>query len=95
MTITEKDVDYIAELARLELTPAEKKLYAGQLAGIFGWMEELNKADTSSVAPTTNVLGLENIMRADTPVTFENREAILKNAPDREYDFIKVKKVIE
>ncbi|MEI7483060.1 MAG: Asp-tRNA(Asn)/Glu-tRNA(Gln) amidotransferase subunit GatC [Elusimicrobiota bacterium] len=95
MTITEKDVDYIAELARLELSPEEKKLYAGQLAGIFGWMEELNKADTSSVSPTANVMGLENALREDKPVAFEDREAILKNAPGREYDFVKVKKVME
>lgn len=95
MGITEKDVDYLAELARLELTPEEKTLYAGQLAGIFGWMEELNKADTTSVPPAANVLGLENVLREDEPVPFEDREAILKNAPDREHDFIKVKKVME
>lgn len=95
MQITEKDVDYIAELARLELTPEEKTLYAGQLAGIFGWMEKLNEADTTSVLPTANILGLENILREDKPAPFEDREAILKNVPYREYDFIKVKKVIE
>ena len=94
MKITEKDVDYIAELARLKLTPEEKTLYAGQLAGIFGWMEELDKAGTASVTPTANVPGPENAPREDTPVPFEDREAILRNAPEREYDFIKVKKVI-
>jgi len=95
MEITEKDVEYIAELARLELNAEEKKLYAGQLKSIFGWMEELNKADTASVPPTSNILGAENRLREDKPVYFEDREAILRNAPEREYDFIRVKKVIE
>ena len=94
MAITEQEVDYIAELARLELTPEEKTLYAGQLADIFGWMSELNKADTASLTPTANILDPENILREDKPVPFEDREAILKNAPDREHDFIKVKKVM-
>ena len=71
MKMTEKDMDYIAELARLELTPEEKTLYAGQLAGIFGWMEELDKAGTASVTPTANVPGPENAPREDTPVPFE------------------------
>ncbi len=95
MKITEKEAAHIAELARLELTPEEKKLYAGQLAGIFGWMEELNKADTAAVPPAANVPGLGNATREDTPVVFGDREAILKNAPDREHDFIKTIKVIE
>ncbi|HBB65784.1 MAG: asparaginyl/glutamyl-tRNA amidotransferase subunit C [Elusimicrobia bacterium GWA2_56_46] len=95
MEITEKDVEHIAELARLELAAEEKKLYTGQLKSIFGWMEELNKADTASVPPTSNVLGAANPLREDKPFYFEDREAILKNAPGREYDFIKVKKVIE
>ena len=95
MNITEKDVNDIAELARLELLPEEKKLYTGQLKNIFVWMDELNKADTASVLPTANVPGPENNLREDKPIVFKDRDAILNNAPDREYDFIKVKKVIQ
>lgn len=93
MEITELDVDHMAELARIELTPEEKTLYAGQLTDIFGWMNELNKADTSSAS--ADIPGHESILREDKPVPFEDREAMLKNAPDREGDFIKVKKVLE
>ena len=94
MDVTEKTAAHIAELSRLELNAAEKKLYAGQLTDILGWMKELGKADTSSVMPAPGPSGLTNILRADAPRTFENREAILGNAPEREQDFIKVKKVI-
>lgn len=95
MEITEKDVEYIAELARLELRQEEKKLYAGQLKNILGWVEELNKAKTGEVPPTAHILGLENVLRDDNPETFTDRQAILKNAPEREFDFVKVRKVIE
>jgi len=95
MDITRKDVEYIAELAKLELTEQEKGLYGGQLKNIFSWMEELNKADTSGVQPTSHILGLENVLRSDKPEPFADREAILKLAPQREFDFVKVPKVIE
>ena len=95
MEITQKDVEYIAELARLELTGQEKSLYAGQLKNILSWMEELNSADTSGIEPTAHILGLENVLREDKPEPFPDREAILKNAPQREGDYVKVPKVIE
>jgi len=95
MDINIKDVENIAELARLELSPEEKQLYSGQLKNILGWIEELNKADTAGTAPTAHILGLENVLREDTPAPFADRQAILNNAPEREFDFVKVRKVIE
>ncbi|MBI4657014.1 MAG: Asp-tRNA(Asn)/Glu-tRNA(Gln) amidotransferase subunit GatC [Elusimicrobia bacterium] len=104
MEITEKDVEYIAELARLELTSEEKRIYQTQLKNILDWMEMLNQTDTSKVQPAFHAAcppeadGTKedgNVLRDDRPVQSENREDILKNAPDREFDFIKVKKVIE
>ncbi|MCX5784334.1 MAG: Asp-tRNA(Asn)/Glu-tRNA(Gln) amidotransferase subunit GatC [Elusimicrobia bacterium] len=87
--ITKKDVEYIAELARLGLTEEEENLYAGQLKKILFWMEELNSADTSGIEPTAHILGLENVLREDKPELFPDREAILKNAPQRENDLMK------
>lgn len=95
MPITLKDVEHIAALARLELSQEEKELYRGQLWKIFHWMEKLDELDTSGVEPTAHVLGMENVTREDVPASFENREALLSLAPEREYDLVKVKKVIE
>lgn len=113
MEITKKDVEYIAELARLDLNEEEKELYKTQLKNILDWMEELNSVDTLNVEPTAHVLGRTNIFspatttshsaarqaflagREDEPEKFKNREIILNNAPERELDFFKVKKVIE
>jgi aspartyl-tRNA(Asn)/glutamyl-tRNA(Gln) amidotransferase subunit C len=93
--ITKKDIEHIAELSKLQLTDKEKETYGAQLKEIFIWMEELNKADISKVKPTSYVLGAENILRNDIVEKFQDSETLLKNVPEREFNFIKVKKVIE
>lgn len=95
MSISENDVRKIAKLARLKLTDQEVKLYQGQLLKILDSMAELSKLDTSKVAPTTSVLGAKNVMREDAPAPFQDTEALLANAPEREGPYYKVRKVIE
>lgn len=95
MSVSDADVKKIAKLARLRLTEAEVALYGGQLTKILDSMAELGKADTSGVAPTTSVLGAVNVMRDDTPSPFEDTEALLTNAPERDGPYFKVKKVLE
>lgn len=95
MTITKKDVEYVARLARLELTIEEKELFTEQLGKILGYVERLKEVDTSKVEPMAHVLGLKNVWREDKALKFEAKEDILKNAPEREDDFFKVKKVIK
>lgn len=95
MNVTDEDVKHIAALARLELAPREKELYRLQLEKILQWMGKLGELDTSRVEPTAHVLGIENVTRDDVPSVFENRTALLSNAPERERDLFKVKKVIE
>ena len=95
MAISEEDVRKIAKLARLKLTDPEVKLYQGQLLKILDSMAELSKLDTAKVEPTTSVLGAVNVMREDSPKPFEDVEALLGNAPDREGPYYKVRKVIE
>jgi aspartyl-tRNA(Asn)/glutamyl-tRNA(Gln) amidotransferase subunit C len=97
MKLTKKDVEYVSNLARLELSAQEADKFTGQLESILKYMEQLNKLDTSNVKPTTNVIGLKNVFREDVVVncSYDERERILENAPKREGDFFKVKKVIE
>lgn len=95
MSVSLDEVKKIAKLARLRLTEAEAALYGGQLTKIVDSMAELSKADTEGVSPTTSVLGAVNVMRADTPMPFEDTEALLANAPERDGPYFKVKKVIE
>jgi aspartyl-tRNA(Asn)/glutamyl-tRNA(Gln) amidotransferase subunit C len=95
MAISEGDVRKIAKLAKLRLTEDEVKLYQGQLLKILDSMKELGALDTKNVAPTTSVLGISNVLREDEPRPFDNPEKLLSNAPQREGNFFKVRKVIE
>ena len=95
MAISEDDVRKIAKLAKLRLTDAEIKLYQGQFSRILDSMAELSKLDTKDVPPTTSVLGLSNVLREDVPAPFADPEKLLANAPAREGNFFKVRKVIE
>jgi len=97
MKITKKDADYVARLARLALSEEEKAKYAEQLGTILEYVDQLNKLDTKNVPPTSNVLALRNVWRQDKLVrrSPEEVERLLANAPEREDNFFKVKKVIE
>jgi aspartyl-tRNA(Asn)/glutamyl-tRNA(Gln) amidotransferase subunit C len=97
MKITNKDVEHVARLARLALTEEEKERYTAQLEGILGYIDVLNKADTANVPPTSHVLPMSNVWREDKaePNRLGSQADILKNAPDAEGPFFKVKKVIE
>lgn len=97
MTITRKDVAYVARLARLELTEQEQEQYTGQLEKILEFVDVLNTADTTDVPPTNHAVPLVNAWRPDEcrPVSAQVREQLLDNAPEREDDFFRVKKVIE
>jgi aspartyl-tRNA(Asn)/glutamyl-tRNA(Gln) amidotransferase subunit C len=95
--ITKNEVEYVARLARLALAENEKEKLAGELESILEYIDKLNKLDTKNVASTSHALELKNVWREDKFVKCpeETREKILENAPEREDDFYKVKKVIE
>lgn len=95
MELSDKEVTYVARLARLALTGEEKARFKEQLGKVLTYMEELKKIDTSGVEPTAHVLGLTGVFREDKARRFERVEAILANAPERQENFFKVRKVIE
>ena len=94
MSVSDADVKKIAKLARLRLSDAEVALYGGQLTKILDAMKELETLDTKDVPPTTSVLGATVVTREDVSRTFEGRERLLENAPDRDGPYFKVRKVI-
>lgn len=95
--ITQKDVEHVARLARLALTEDEKQRYTGQLEAILEYIDKLNQLDTTHVPLTTHVLPLANVWREDEadPRHLGTSEDLLKNAPESEGSFFKVKKIIE
>ena len=94
MSVTIKDVEHVAKLARLEFTQAEKEKFTHQLNEILAYMEKLNELDTSNVEPLSHVIELNNVMREDEVKPSYPQEEMLKNAPDRTEKFFKVPKVI-
>ncbi|MDF2458496.1 MAG: gatC [Nitrospira sp.] len=95
MKITLEDVEKVAKLARLEVTPAEKEAFAKQLSQILTHVEKLREYDTTGVEPTAAVLGQVNAFRDDIVRPSLPVEKALANAPERDGDGFAVPKIIE
>ena len=95
MNITVADVEYVARLARLELTAGEKELFAGQMDAILGYVEKLKAVDTEGIVPTSHAVPMENAFREDAVYPSIGLERALANAPLRSGSFFAVPKVIE
>lgn len=80
-TFTQADVERVARLARLELTPDEKDLFARQLAEILAYAEQIQRVPTDGVPPTSHA-GDAAMMRDDEVRPSLPREASLASAPD-------------
>lgn len=94
MSVTLKDVEHIAKLARLDFTEGEKETFTHQLNAILAYVEQLNKLDTSNVEPLSHVIELGDVFREDIVRPGLSQEEALKNAPAKDEKFFKVPKVI-
>ncbi|WP_340025780.1 Asp-tRNA(Asn)/Glu-tRNA(Gln) amidotransferase subunit GatC [Paenibacillus sp. FSL K6-1096] len=95
MSITVKDVQHVARLARLQLSPEEEATFTEQMNAILQYAEKLNELDTENVKPTTHVLQVSNVMREDVVKESLTQEEALLNAPDDEDGQFKVPAVLE
>jgi aspartyl-tRNA(Asn)/glutamyl-tRNA(Gln) amidotransferase subunit C len=95
MKVTLQDVEQVAKLARLEVSPAEKEAFAKQLSQILTHVETLKQYDTGGIEPTATVLGQVNVFREDIVQLSLPVEKALANAPEREADGFAVPKIIE
>ncbi|MDJ0508049.1 MAG: Asp-tRNA(Asn)/Glu-tRNA(Gln) amidotransferase subunit GatC [Crocosphaera sp.] len=89
-----QQVQKIAHLARLEITPTEEEQFAGQLSSILDYFEQLSELDTENVPPTTRAIELSNITRQDTSEIYCDREDLLKEAPSPEGEFFRVPQIL-
>jgi aspartyl-tRNA(Asn)/glutamyl-tRNA(Gln) amidotransferase subunit C len=98
MPITEADVEKVAQLAHLEITPAELKIFAPQMAAIVAYVEQLNALDTSNVEPALGGLTPEgeatDSARADVAVPSLGQQKALAEAPDAAAGHFRVPKVL-
>ena len=94
MSITKKDVEYIAQLARLRFKDEELENFTSQLNEILNYVDKLNELDTENVEPLSHPVEEFNKFRDDELKPSIEREEALKNAPDRTDEFFKVPRVI-
>jgi aspartyl-tRNA(Asn)/glutamyl-tRNA(Gln) amidotransferase subunit C len=94
MSVTIKDVEHVAALARLSFSEEEKQKLTAQLNEILLYMDQLNTLDTGTIEPLSHVIELQNVFREDVLRTSLPREEALKNAPSHTDEFFKVPKVI-
>ena len=90
------EIERLAKLARLGLTPEETEQFAAELGQIVGFVEQLQSVPIEGVDPTDQVTGLTNVMREDeVRPARQSREELLSNAPESEDGYIKVSRVRE
>ena len=111
MKVTGKDVAYVADLANLELTQAERKRMVRDLNSILDHIDSLNELDTTNVpamAQISDRFGVDESRQGSERFAYASREDVheglrkslphdvaLANAPDTDGTFFEVPKVIE
>ena len=95
MKLSTADVDYVARLARLEVTQEEKEKFTAQLNDILLYIDQLNELDTKGVAPMSHAIAVTNAFREDQAAESHGTANALANAPDARGEFFRVPKVIE
>ncbi len=95
MAVTRKDVDYIKELARLNMGEEQSQALLEDLNKIIGFVDKLGELDTTGVPITVNPLPLVNVYREDQVEESLTPEAFLQNAPEKVETYLKVPNVIE
>jgi aspartyl-tRNA(Asn)/glutamyl-tRNA(Gln) amidotransferase subunit C len=81
-TFSRADVERVARLARLELTDAEKDLFARQLAGILAYAEQVQGVDTNGIEPTSHALATAASWREDELTASLDRADAMSAAPE-------------
>jgi len=82
--IDRDQVLHVAKLARLRLSEAEMEKMVGELSGILEHVDRIGNLDLEGVEPTSHVVALENVLRADEPRPSLPRDAALASAPEPE-----------
>ena len=95
MKLSREEVQRVAVLARLRLTPEEQSSLTDELDRILDYMDKLNQLDTADVDLFSHAANITNTLREDQVTNRPNADALLANAPDRDGTFFKVPKIIE
>lgn len=94
MKITEKNIQNLANLAKLSFSKKEAKSMFSDFRKILNFIEELDKVNTENIDPLTHIHQNTNIYRKDIVIKSEFKSSMLKQAANHNNDYIKVPKII-
>lgn len=97
MHLTDEQIDHVAALARLDVTPDEKETFRAQLSSVLEYVSKLGEADTTDVEPMSHPLEVHNVWRADVVRESSDieRNAVVDAFPSKEGDLLRVKAVFK
>ncbi len=99
MTLTKKEVEKIAELARLGISEEEKEKFSEDLSSVIGYVSKLSEINIEKVEPMTGGTNLKSVVRKDDEskdiATDEMKADILNAAPDKENGYFKVPSILK
>lgn len=95
MSLTAQKVQWVAHLARLQLTEGELETMTRQLSAIVDYVDQLQQVNTDGVEPMAHALAVQNVFRDDEPASSLPVADALANAPQRRGDFYSVPAVLD
>lgn len=94
-TLSSTEVERVARLARLDLSPDEVEQLARELTAVLGYVEILSEVDTDEVLPMAHAVERTNVFREDTPQASLPRESALLNAPANDGRYFIVPQILD
>lgn len=93
--ISDETIEYVGILAKLELTDEEKEQAKKDMGSMLDYIDKLGELDTQGVEPMSHVFPVKNVFRRDVVTNGDDRESILKNAPEEKNGMFVVPRTFE
>lgn len=93
--ISDETIEYVGILAKLELDEQEKEQAKKDMESMLDYIDKLNELDTAGVEPMSHVFPVNNVFREDVVTNGDDRDSILKNAPEEKNRMFNVPKTFE
>ena len=93
--ISDETIEYVGILAKLELSEEEKEQAKTDMASMLDYIDKLNELDTKDVEPMSHVFPVHNVFREDVVTNGDDRDRILKNAPEEKHGMFQAPKTFE
>ena len=81
--ISDETIEYVGILAKLDLSGEEREQAKKDMGNMLDYIDKLNELDTKGVEPMSHVFSVNNVFRRDEVVNGDDRENMLRNAPQK------------